>query len=392
MKTKVTKTTFLFALLAIVLFGSAVSMVTGWNPFTCIGVIYGLAFLAGYLNKKANRSFEAGVLGDFTISDTTYVGTYETGYFITKATFGLTTVEKGVAFVKDGIKKEHNVGVLTFDNPLQGRNETPSQDPSKKIIITGRTLIPQNIMVYQEVNPRDLEDHFLAEELNKTLLARELPVTVANFMIQYLLNKSFEQIETGIHIGSTTYTGNPGTANANGQIGFFDGLIKKLLVDGTYIPATAPAALTISNIQSQLLDCYKKIPKALLISDNRRKNLRICMSVEDWLLWEEYVTTTLHFKGAQPSDEAAYRYKGIPIVTLAGLPKDTFYIGEFMPDINSNIWIGTNSTEDLQLMFRPLQNNSEKWFMKGLFKFDTQIRLPEEFVMHTTKILADFSL
>ena len=392
MKTKVTKSAFILALIAIAIFGGAISYVTGWNALLCIGVIYTMAFVAGYANKVTGKSFEAGILGDFNVADTTYTGTYETGYFITKATFGLTTVQKGAAFVKDGIKKEHNVGVLSFDNPLQPRNETPTQDPSKKITITGQKLIPQNCMVYQEINPRDLEDHFLAEELNKTLLARELPVTVANFMIQYLLNKAFEQIEIGIHTGSTSYTGNPGTPNANGQIGYFDGIIKKLLVDGGYIPATAPAALTTSNIEAQLYDCYTKIPKALLINDSRRKNLRICMSLQDWLIYEEYVTTSLHFKGNQPTEEAIFKYKGIPIITLAGLPKDTFYIGEFMPDINSNIWIGTNSTDDLQLMFRPLQNNSEKWFMKGLFKFDTNFRLSSEFVMHTTQVIGNFSL
>jgi hypothetical protein len=389
MKRTVKTSTYLLTLIAILIFGSAISY--GLNlhaPFLTSFVIFGLMFVGGFLRR--NKVKET-VLGDFDVQDTTYVGTYETGYFITKATFSLSTVKKGVAFVKDGIKKAHNVGVLSFDDPLEPRNETPIQNPAKKVAISGRKLTPQDCMLYQEINPRDLEDHFLAEELSKTLLARELPVTVANFMIQYFLNRAFEQIEIGIHMGSQTYTATPG-ATGNGQIVFFDGLIKKLLTVATYIPSTAPAVLTTSNIETQMLDLYTKMPKALLENDERRKNLRYCMSVADWLIYEAFMTTSMVYKNNDLTEAGKKSYKGIPIITLAGLPKDTFYLGEFMPDINSNIWVGTNSMDDLQLMFRPLQNNSEKWFVKGLFKFDTQIRLPEEFAMHTTKILSDFSV
>ena len=49
-------------------------------------------------------------------------------------------------------------------------------------------------MLYTEFNPRDFEAHWLAEQLSPTLLARELPVTAENYMMQIGLNRMFEQL------------------------------------------------------------------------------------------------------------------------------------------------------------------------------------------------------
>ena len=54
------------------------------------------------------------------------------------------------------------------------------------------------------------------------------------------------------------------------------------------------------------------------------------------------------------------------------------------PDVDSNTWLGINSTEDNQLQLMRLQNNSELFFVKGLFKMDTQIGFPDQFVLYTT--------
>jgi hypothetical protein len=61
-----------------------------------------------------------------SISDTTYAGTVEAGFMITQATFGLSTISKGVAYVKDGIKKQHNIPKIDIVNPLQARAATPT--------------------------------------------------------------------------------------------------------------------------------------------------------------------------------------------------------------------------------------------------------------------------
>ena len=69
---------------------------------------------------------------------------------------------------------------------------------------------------------------------------------------------------------------------------------------------------------------------------------------------------------------------------LAGLPENTFYLAIQKPDVDSNTWLGINSTEDNQLQLQRLQNNSELFFVKGLFKMDTQVWFPDQFVLYTT--------
>ena len=69
---------------------------------------------------------------------------------------------------------------------------------------------------------------------------------------------------------------------------------------------------------------------------------------------------------------------------VAGLPENTFYLAIQKPDVDSNAWLGINSTEDNQLQLMRLQNNSELFFVKGLFKMDTQIGFPDQFVIYTT--------
>jgi hypothetical protein len=392
MKRKVSILTFAFTLIAILMFGTVIHMITGWNTFAVSGIIFALAFIGGAIRNYQGKAFERGILADFDIQDTTYTGTVEASYMITQATFGLATVQEGVAYVKDGIKKKHNIPKIDIVNPLQKRQPIPVQDPSKKAVVTGVVLDPQDIMGYEELNPRDWESHFYAEQLNQTLIARELPVTVANYLMQLYLNRCFEKIELGLHQGSLTYTvaGDP-----NGQISFFDGLIKKALTgNGTdlSLQVGSPAVLTISNIQTQMQAAYELVPKGILANAKRRANLKYLVSVEDDLIYEDYITTSRVYKNNDDTERGIRKYKGIPIVVLPGLPKDTFYLCEAIPDITTNIWIGTNSMEDLQIMFMKLQNNSELWFFKALFKFDVQIAKYNEFVIHTTKVIGDFSV
>ena len=126
------------------------------------------------------------------INDTTYAGTFAS-YFWLPATFGMDTIEKGGVYVQDGIKKSHTIGRVDFANPLQPRQATPTS--SGTFTVDGRVLTPQDLEVYTEFNPRDYEQHWLAEELSKTLLARELPVTAENYMMQIGLERAFEQVE-----------------------------------------------------------------------------------------------------------------------------------------------------------------------------------------------------
>jgi hypothetical protein len=223
---------------------------------------------------------------------------------------------------------------------------------------------PHDVMVYTEFNPRDWEAHFYAEQLSRTLLARELPVTAENVMMQLTLNRAFEKLEGNIHMGSTAYTATIGAAG-NGQLKFFDGIIRQAIVDGSYLAVASPSAITAANILAKFDAAIALLPTAILDDPSRYEKVKFCVSIADFQLYES-ATTLLTFKGTQITDRVRPQYRAYEVVPLAGIPKDTFYLTKAYPSLESNIWIGTNSTEDLMLQLSRLQNNSELFFFKGL--------------------------
>ncbi len=324
------------------------------------------------------------------INDTTYAGTFAS-YFWLPATFGMDTIQKGAVYVQDGIKKKHTIGRIDFSAPLQARAATPTT--SGTYTIDGRVLEPQDLMLYTEFNPRDFEAHWLAEQLSPTLLARELPVTAENYMIQIGLNRMFEQIETGIWMGSTTYTATPGTTG-NGQICFFDGFLKKMVADSAVLKVGSPVALTSSNVLAaldSLISLAATNKKALLSNSGRFKRMKFFISVKTEQLYQT-ASLNLTFKGQAFDSGQAMPYKGYQVVTLAGLPDDTILFCEGLADTSSNLYVGMNSMEDNALQLQRLQNNSELFFLKGLMKYDVQYGFAAEAFLYTTLVDADFNV
>lgn len=324
------------------------------------------------------------------INDTTYSGTYAS-YFWLPATFGMDTIQKGSVYVKDGIKKKYTIDRMDFSTPLQERAATPTSNGS--FTIDGRALTPQDIMIYTEFNPRNYEESFVAEQLSKTLLAREVPATVESFMMQIALNRAAEQIEQNIWMGSTTYTATTGTSG-NGQLKFFDGFLKKMVADSAVLKVGTPVALTSANILAKLdalITLAAANKKALLSRPTRFERLKFFVSVNTEQLYQA-ASLNLTFKGQAFNSGQAMPYKGYQIVTLAGLPDDTILFCEGLADTSSNLYLGMNSTEDNQLQLQRLQNNSELFFLKGLMKYDVQYGFSEEVFLYTTLVAGDFNV
>ncbi len=331
------------------------------------------------------------------ISDTSYAGTFAS-YFWLPATFGMDTIQKGGVYVQDGIKKQHTIGRIDFAQPLQKRTATPTT--SGIFTVDGRVLAPQDLMVYTEFNPRDYEQHWLAEELSPTLLARELPVTAENYMMQIGLSRAFEQIELGLWMGSTTYTAAPGSAG-NGQICFFDGFLKKMVADAAVLKVASPFPLTaaatggsvynIVDAFNALLQLAATNKKALLSNVNRYKRLKFFVSINTEQIYQTYITTTLTFKGINTTEQGINKFKGYEIVPLAGMADDTILFCAGTDDVSSNLYVGMNSTEDNNLELQRLQNNSELFFLKGLMKFDVQYGFSEQAFLFTTLTSGSFT-
>ena len=216
------------------------------------------------------------------IEDTSYSGTYSS-YFILPATFGMDSVNKGLFYVKDGIRKQHRISTLDFANPWMPDTPTPYYDSLSNaqsggvygagfnnggpININARLLQPQNQLLWVMFNPRDLELTQWAEAMSDTLLARELPNTVETWVTYQIVRRGFEQVENELWIGSqafqasstsgySSYT-NPktNTTTIEGQqyfpwqIQYFDGVFCKIFgnavtqtVDQTYANYNAVVA------------------------------------------------------------------------------------------------------------------------------------------------------
>lgn len=321
------------------------------------------------------------------IQDTTWSGP-AASYMITRAVVGADTIEKGVIYVEDGIRKKKTIPRIEVSNFMQRRTATPVSQGT--VAVDGRVLEPQDLMLYYEFNPRDFETHFYAEQLQPKLLGRELPVTAENFMVMQTMKRLNEFFENAIHRGRKEYDtqGAAVDPTSKGDVAgaaayfYFDGIIKKALDAGDAIPVPTPVALTFGNIRDKFQAALNLVPKALLYRYGKA-GLKFVVSYADQLKYEQALRQDL-YKNQDTTESGINRYSGYDVVPVAGLPENTFYVCIAKPDIDSNLWLGINSTEDNQLQLMRLQNNSEMFFVKGLFKMDTQIGFADQLVIYTT--------
>lgn len=334
------------------------------------------------------------------IQDTSWSGP-AASYMITRAVVGADTIEKGCIYVEDGIRKKKTIPRIEVSNFIQKRTATPTSQGA--VDVDGRVLQPQDLMLYYEFNPRDYEQHFYAEQLQPKLLGRELPVTAENFMMMQTMKRLNEFFENAIWRSRVDYDQDgaavdpvtKGDAASAASYFYFDGLIKKALdaaTDPNYptLVVTNPKTLVAGsagvgqeNIGDAFLRSYQLVPKALLYKYGEA-GLKFHVSYKTQQVYEEWLTTTAVYKNNDFTERGINRYKGYEIKPLAGLPDNTIVVAISKPDIDSNLWLGINSTEDNQLQLMRLQNNSELFFVKGLFKMDTQIGFADQLVIYTT--------
>lgn len=324
------------------------------------------------------------------ISDSSWSGP-AASYMITRAVVGADTVEKGCIYVEDGIRKSKTIPRIEVAKFMQKRTATPVSKGT--VTVDGRVITPLDLMLYYEFNPRDYEAHFYAEQLEPKLLGRELPVNAENFMmIQTMkrLNEFFENAtwRSRIMYDPSGLNVNPvskGDASDASDYFYFDGLIQKAIAAPDTILVPSPVALTggiSGNIVTAFNSAYNLIPKALLYRYGAG-GIKLMVSYPDQQKYESYLTEST-YKNNDTSEKGINKWKGYEVVPLAGLPQNTFFFCIGKPDIDSNLWIGLNSTEDNKLQLERLQNNSELFFVKGLFKMDTQIGFTDQLVVYTT--------
>lgn len=329
------------------------------------------------------------------ISDTTYAGE-AAAQFITRPVIEMDTTQKGCIHVQDGIKKQYTIPRIDVSNFIQRRAATPTSQGT--ITIDGKVLVPRDLMLYLEFNPRDYEQHWYAVQLQPKLLDRDLPPTAEEFTVLQTMKRLNEWFENATWksriqfdpLGDAVVPTSKGQAAGDVQYFYFDGLIKKLLDATETIDVPSPLTLVAGtagggeeNILTAMGRAYALVPDAVLFKYGA-KGLKFHISYNTQQIFEEALTTQT-FKNNNTTEKGINRYKGYDVVPLAGMPDNTIVVALTSPGMESNTWLGVNSTADEEgLQLARLQANSELYFIKGLFKMDTQIGFPDFVVLYTT--------
>jgi len=325
---------------------------------------------------------------------------FEKDFFITEAVIGLDTVNKGLAYVATGVKNDqYTFPNLSASPKLQAFGSIPTS--SGTTTLSNRTVTLGKFQAYEEFEPSIFENHWHVTQIADRLLARTLPSTFQNYLTTYYTAKTFKPIEEMLHLGSTSYlTTGSGTAISGGineQHVYFDGIIKIALNATTpALSVASPSAITSSNVISKMEAAKNTLAattqgKAMLSRADRYERLKYVMSVTDALKYEDALTTTT-YKNNDTTDKGLNRYKGYEVITVAGLPENTFYFAEFTTDLNSNLQLCVTDMDNLSFEINRLQNNSTLYFYKTIMKMGVGIAKPNEFVIHTTYALSDFNL
>lgn len=344
----------------------------GVPPVYTAAALFVGGFVIGLL-KFFNRMPSNGpVLYDgFVISDTTYAGE-AASTFIVKAITGNETVQGGHVYVKDGIKKKFTIPRwdADYEDFVQDRMATPISKGTMNV--DGHTLQPADYMIYTEFNPRDYEAHWFATMLTPTLIDRTLPATVESIVVQEVLKRHDRYLNKALW--------NSSTANTTGIYKYYNGFIKNAQNANIGSDATQTVTgttLSAANIQAEMQKGFDKLPAALRYDNS----VKFFMG---YAAWDLYMQSQINqtYKGVDITNVGIATFRGHPVVKINDLPDNFYFVAKGLPTPESNLWVGMNSVDDAKLELRPVQNNSELWFIKMLMKVDVQIGWNSETVLY----------
>lgn len=332
------------------------------------------------------------------IIDQSYSGTYSE-YFVTRSMFGMDTVRKRLVYVKSGIKKLHTIGRLDYVRPFKKRMAKPivNQNATNNFDFDGRTLVPQDVDIYEEINPRSFEKNQVSEILSETIIDREVPQTLQSQLVQLVLDRAGEQNEIGLWQGSTDYQALADEEDPRFQIQWFDGYLKRMVEDaGINLSSISPVTITTSNISTILDDLLTQATekqKALVTSPDTFQIMKFIVSPKTAQIYTQYLRTGATFKGNPFNTGYIPPWGGYDVESVAGMADNTILFLKATDEAKTaQLWVGMNSTRDWQLKVAKTAAADETFFIQGKFKFDVNYGWSEEIFMYTTLTEADFQL
>ena len=148
--------------------------------------------------------------------------------------------------------------------------------------------------------------------------------------------------------------------------------------DSSVIKVTSPITLTNVNIAGEFDRGFQKIKASLRYNPK----MRIFCSYLTYDYYTEYQRNQ-SYKGIDVTEGGVLKYRGHEVVPVADFPENTYYIAMALPTMESNIWMGVNSSDDQNnLEINRVSNTSDLWFVKGKMKVDVNYVFPDEIVYY----------
>jgi len=323
-----------------------------------------------------------------TIVDTRYAGDQQ-AFWWPRATVTMTTVAKKACIVIDGVKKQTSVTTLDTDMPLQPNAATPAPD-GNPVTINSTLLVPQDVMVFKLLNPRDFEQHWNAIDLAKQIMARELPPTAAAYIVSQVLRRAFQYLDQCLWVGSTEYQGKVAANDVRSQYQYFNGFIQRMVNDATVKSVAGVSTFTNSNIVGFMETAIQDTDPLLKANPDKWNRLKFVMNPNTKTLFDQNMTIGTTYKNLGYADRTPNYFQGYEIIELYGVPDNTFVFGEFINDGTGNFAIAINAYEDMELKLERYRPEDERWFVQGKMKMDVGYGWGQQIVLCTTLTTASF--
>lgn len=286
-------------------------------------------------------------------------------HILTLSTTRNELVEKGLIMVIPGVHKAISIPRIKSGKMLQKRKEDPQKTDSKgDFTYSEQKLEPHDMMAFTIFNPRSFEHIWRAYQPKGDLVFSELPPNIQSTLLGELLKQTEKEL---------------GFLYINGE--YQEGSDDALLMNGILTQAAGnedviKVATETDTMLGRLEELRAKIPVTL----RNNPNLRILMSVEDFDTYDKELTA-LHHKGADYTEVAKERYKGIKIERLADWPQGLIVATPCSMSADGNLYAAVNLQDDENVIqIDKWANASELYFFKMLMKADTNIGFGEEFI------------
>tara|TARA_R110002124_G_scaffold278812_1_gene450978 strand:+ start:224 stop:1165 length:942 start_codon:yes stop_codon:yes gene_type:complete len=288
-----------------------------------------------------------------------------------KAVLGATTIDRGLVNVRP--KYQDKVEIIRMSssaNSLHAPVVTPTAGVGQ-FEITNRLITLGDAMYYREFSPiRDFENEY-QWQYNRGKLTEAQLASITETAVKELATSDLAD-------GVENLIWNGNTASASPFLNRTDGLIKLLDADSDadINNVAFGAALTATNILDKFQDMIDACPAAVL----EQLNIRFVVSYADLQKYYAAIRDSVITKGINIMDPGVARFAGIPIVSC-GIPENKVVLGVFDGGQDGQLQAATWMNEDRSgLLVERLQNNSELFFIKALFKWGINYRLGAEIV------------